>query len=136
MTTEKVLAHWRICEKCSKCYPYIDSLTEEEFRIKNAIDEIKIQYIDHLPAGYTFGSSHSSVDPKICGQCHDDLLADQILVEVKKQRDFKTIPDFEKALMMSAGQLPSDICWSCGDKVDVGPNFNSKNIYKCPKCLE
>jgi len=56
------------------------------------------------------------------------------LIRLKRERDFRKIPNMQKAYMIIGQQLPSDICFFCGVKIDAGPKHSRSNIYIRKQC--
>jgi hypothetical protein len=133
----KVIAQERTCERCAQPYPYISSMSDLELNEKYySREEIEIDYSFMRSRGSKSGY-HRKTNPSAtnaCYDCHNELLREQILIELKRQRNFTTIPNFEKAGMFACGQLPDDICWFCAARINVGPNHSSRNIYICEDC--
>jgi len=107
--------------------------------------ELSVKYYDReeIEIDYSFmewGGSKSGYHKtkpsanNACYECHNELLREQILIELKRQTDFTTIPNFQKAVMFASGQLPDDICWFCAARISIGPNHSSRNIYICRDC--
>jgi hypothetical protein len=132
----KVIAQERTCERCGQPYPYISSMSDLELNEKYHREDIEIDYCfmewRGSKSGYPRKTKPSATNA--CYECHNALLREQILIELKRQRNFRTIPNFEKAVMFACGQLPDDICWFCAVRINIGPNHSSRNIYICGDC--
>jgi len=128
-------AQWKTCKVCGKYYPHFSAkMSLQEFREMAYDDEVDVNLPSPWPKGALSWSDSLVSNTENCGRCYDKLIREEILIRVKQERDFRKIPNMEKASMFATGQLPDDICWFCGVKIDVGPSHSPKNIYACKKC--
>ena len=116
------IAERKKCQRCEQQYFY---MLKEDYDRKNKQDLIPRQYKHEI-----------SYNKRMCIDCNNDLVREQFRIMLRRERDFKTISNYEKFGMFAEGLLPSDICFFCGDRIPAEVSHNPKDIYRCEECTD